>query len=432
MAISVFGSEWTWLAIVPRGLSIACRTVPPLLLCGLCVISKALQLRGCPAPTRRALYAYIAAFTAALCVPYLLTLQTVIRDASQTRDTFVSIGQAMICGLIGCEVGRSKGALVRTLSALAALLALLSVYMFAMPDLQAGTPLPTLAVGFPMRLFMLFGLCWYTYKIFTAPTSTLGSLCGLVCCSLQVFVAFHKPIVFSGIGSLLAVFLFSCRAQGLIGRSLKRAATILAFAVISIYVVNWFTDGEFIEKRTHMFYRDYLHDSVLGDQVNMDFWTVEHSAGGRFDLWRNALERIRDNPWFGSGFTQQLEITGSEATHVHNGILDLMIAIGAIGSIPVCLLAALWWSNISFSQEVRDITIPIAAYVIGIAFYNFGGSSRVFFSLHSFVFFLMGTALGVSLAPRVVQRNVHVRMARNVFFSLARSQQRAMETSRVI
>lgn len=135
---------------------------------------------------------------------------------------------------------------------------------------------------------------------------------------------------------------------------------------------------------------------------------------GRTTIWEVALERWAERPWFGYGYQSfwipdqgnSLEVLyrmSWQPAHGHNGFLDLLVELGAVGflafaiSLFVAFKRAIAWYKLN-PNAVGAIPLASFCYVI---MYNLTESSLLFTpnGINWFLYVLMSTAILVQPFP---------------------------------
>jgi O-antigen ligase len=186
-----------------------------------------------------------------------------------------------------------------------------------------------------MVIFIFIGMF-----IASARSITLGLL---IVAGAAIFLFFTHAKAATGL--LLLVLPLSWIMQGV--RSRLLCALVIFGAV---FLLNLLTVGSMYSESIYAF-----DNAVMADPT----------FTGRTDIWRFAIDNIRDRPLFGHGFGAFWEtpytyfqpvIEGSEvafASHSHSGFLDLALTIG----IPGLALGLIWTLLLPFRdyQRCREI-----------------------------------------------------------------------------
>ena len=397
LGISIFGNEWAWGTIVPLLLSWISHGTPICLLL-LFVFAYKVHLGGLPGRVRTGIYLCVTLYLMLLAVGILAWY-----DASPSPWVYVSLVQAIVCGFIGCRIGQNGEAAYWTLKTIARLSALMSVYEFVTPELEANSSFPAIGIGWPVQLFILFGFCWYVFCALKAQKLTLETILGIAACMLEVFISFHKPLVFAGLGSIFVlVFVWQFGGQERGRGNLRLAVGIVLLAGAAIAAVS-VTQGAILDEYRDEFFIKYLHMNPSDPgSVGVDEKTITKFSGGRFDLWQQGIDLFWESPWVGSGLGHTFYAESSaQEVHAHNGYIELLYSLGVVGAILHLMPAWIWFREsilLPGLQRRMVIVGPIAAYIGGILAFNMGGSTIIFFTLLSFIALLMGIALGYSVS----------------------------------
>ncbi|MHB8972340.1 MAG: O-antigen ligase family protein [Pirellulaceae bacterium] len=259
---------------------------------------------------------------------------------------------------------------------------------------------PFIIPQWPTRLLFLFGHCWYLNQWLTSQKKRLGSLLGLVACSLEVWISFHKPIVFSALCASVFLVTYAIMTTQRPISVVRRMAVLAILGVVALVVVNRNMSGRLLMSAEEIVYEKFLHQRVgSGVDWSASDELLESASGGRLDIWADALKRIGNHPLFGVGFGQDF----GDNVHVHNWYLDLLLGLGIVGSFPL-FAALLWWLRLVTKRKVIQragyLVVPCLAYIVGLMAYNMGGSIRVFFSMTSVAVLIM--AIVTRLADRAM------------------------------
>lgn len=341
--------------------------------------------------------------------------------AAVNPDFYVVLAQMAVCAAIGYWMAHDARDARWVLSRCALCLALVSVYGGIVRLLGVGELSPYLAPGFPVRLFILFAYCWYLHQWLTGPRWSVGALLGIVACSPELILAFHKPVVFCTGLTFVFMFVYSIWATRRVYAVVTRCALLIVLGAL-VFIAADVAQGSRISAHVkNTIKHRYLHASAA-ERYESLFEKLERVAGGRFELWRSAASRFTESPIVGSGFGQNFS-PGSSRTrgvNVHNGYLDLLIAAGIVGALPV-IAGLIWWltlvSRRSVTRQMGTVVTPCLAYVVSIMVYNVVGCSQTFFALNSFVVFVMAIAAGLAdqaLATARRRRRATVRSYRPV------------------
>jgi O-antigen ligase len=260
--------------------------------------------------------------------------------------------------------------------------------------------------GWQTRLVFLFPYAWYLTRWLLNRTDH-DALAGLGASSLEIWGSLHKPFLFSAAIASLFI-LWSATRFGF--RAMARVAGIGAAAVAGVWVVDaTITHGAlFSEVRTFVFEKAFHEDR--GGDLNKD-WDelLAQFTGGRLELWELAAERFQVSPWIGSGFEQTFltsipdEDCDEQNVEVgvlcHNGYLDLLLSVGILGFLPLAAVVAwgMWRMRATIGDPViQRIQIAVCGYLVAIAAFNLGGTSRVFIAGSLLPAFVFGIGLRLS------------------------------------
>lgn len=115
---------------------------------------------------------------------------------------------------------------------------------------------------------------------------------------------------------------------------------------------------------------------VIGSVVRAFFALIGRDAtlSGRMTLWRLALEDIQDRPLFGYGYgafwpsdfgSAISEQLAWRVVHAHNGWIELLLAVGLIGSVPiVAMLVQSTWAILARRRRIGDDVLVDVAWLV--------------------------------------------------------------------
>jgi hypothetical protein len=259
--------------------------------------------------------------------------------------------------------------------------------------------------GWPMRLVFLFGFCWYLSSWLVGKHFWHWSLAGLLACMLEVWFTLQKPIIFA-MGFAVVTILWLCQRAmpARARRDLKpKVLSLLAVVVVVYGVVDVRTGGSATEAVKTFWYVRVLHQGSGFREIGETKEELARAAGGRFPIWTEALRRLGASPLIGSGY-QSVEVEAGEVS-LHNGYLDWLLAFGMLGAIPMLVMCAVWFrrilrygSDLSHEFEIIIVT-AVGGYVVGMAAYNLGGTSRVFYNVSYFLALVAGIAFRLAVDP---------------------------------
>lgn len=260
---------------------------------------------------------------------------------------------------------------------------------------------PFLVPGWPTRLVFLFGYCWYLHQWLTSRAKHLWGLLGVAACSVEVWLAFHKPVVFSASVASVVLVCYSLWATRRPAIILWRMGILSLLAITAFVAVNTYSSGRLLSQVEEIIYEKFLHQSA--EDIRASGERLEKAAGGRFDLWEVGFERFKRYPLFGSGFGQSVSGTASAedgaAVYLHNWYLDYLVSGGIVGSLPI-FAALVWWllrvSKRRVITQAGSVVVPCLAYIAALMAYNLGGSIRMFFSVTPMAVLIMAMVTRVA------------------------------------
>lgn len=169
------------------------------------------------------------------------------------------------------------------------------------------------------------------------------------------------------------------------------------FAIIALYWLRTYQQQKDERDSTLLFMVSLIGSvAVVGGAV-ASFATITSAYGkdtslsGRTEIWEASIEALSRRPWLGHGFGAlfwRVDLTeetaeiwrhvGFEASHAHNGALDLALQIGLVGLV---VFAVLWLSTLRAAWNKLDTSPDLAIWVLTVMASNFiiGLSEDVFF-----------------------------------------------------
>ncbi len=177
----------------------------------------------------------------------------------------------------------------------------------------------------------------------------------------------------------------------LVGSTSATGVSGAVFGVVAWYWLKVYQQQEDERDSTLLFSVSLVGSlAVIGGAV-ASFATITSAYGkdssltGRTEIWEASLEALSRRPWLGHGLgalfwrvdlsPETAEIwrhVGFEASHAHNGALDLALQIGLLG---LAVFAVLWlsvfkqaWSRIDSSPELSIWILAVLAsnFIIGL------------------------------------------------------------------
>jgi len=403
LGLSILGAEWTWgysggEFFWLRGIS---RIFPSACLLLLAIVTGAFGVRPNGIRFHFAVFGGLC-FVGALMAQMTLSTKTE-RLVSFDYATLGTI-QTVLFAFMGYWIGQDEREAKWLLQRFALACACASIFT-TICRVAGLSGYPFLDAAWPVMLIVLFGYCWYLYAWLTSPWANPGSLFGVAACSLEVWVTFAKPIIFSAVVGSLFLFLYSMWTTRKRLTVVGKAGILSAMAAITLMAANAYTSGRMAAAVEDTIYNKFLHtDETKMYRIDSFEDLLEKASGGRWKMWQEAMGRFYENPWFGSGFGQSFSgIANDESIYVHNWYLDLLLSIGIVGSLPI-FAVVVWWIVLVTRKRVvvgqKHFIVPCLAYFVSIMAYNCGGSIRIFFTMQSLMVLIM--AITAALADRVL------------------------------
>ena len=348
-----------------------------------------------------------AALFGAIVISHYVAPSGVVAGVSP--DFYVILAQMGVCAAIGYWMSRDARDVHWMLSRCALCLAVISIFGGITRILGMEQSHPYLVPSYPVALTIMFGHCWYLSQWLNGPKRSIWPLVGMLACSPMLLMMLRKPVVFGLVVSSVFIFVYSLWATRRVYTIVARAAILVVIGVSMLFVANQVSSNRIAAHIEDTIRDRFLHEPAAARYETFGE-TLERIAGGRFDLWRSAIWRFGESPLVGSGFGQRMTTSSGQkqAVHVHNGYLDLLIAAGALGALPVFVGVVWWFSLVSrrrVTRQMGTLTIPCIGFTVSVMTYNVGAVSRSFFALNSFAVFMMAIAVGLAdhalaVAPR--------------------------------
>ncbi|MDH3301286.1 MAG: O-antigen ligase family protein [Acidimicrobiia bacterium] len=183
----------------------------------------------------------------------------------------------------------------------------------------------------------------------------------------------------------------------LVGSTSATGVSGAVFGLIAWYWLRTFQRQQDDRDSTLLFMASLVGSlAVIGGAV-ASFATITSAYGkdtslsGRTDIWEASIEALSHRPLFGYGFGSlfwRVDVSPEtadiwrhvrfEASHAHNGALDLALQIGLVG---LFVFTALWLSTARSAWSKLDISPDLAIWVLAVLAGNFviGLTEDVFF-----------------------------------------------------
>jgi hypothetical protein len=259
--------------------------------------------------------------------------------------------------------------------------------------------------SWPLRLFVLFGYCWYLTLWLKGSEKNLYTIIALIGCTGSLLITFHKPIIFATSLSTISLFYYYFLTEKKIATLLKVTGVFIGGAVLLI-TLNTVLSGNLFDRMLETYYDAFLRVEQGTSITQLQEDDLHGVSGGRFEMWPIAIDIVKDNIVFGTG-ERQLFQSHMGSIHIHNWFLELLIWGGLIGALPF-FIGFLWWFKIATTKKnlkmAQSVLLPALAFTIGITAYNLGGSMFTFTSLFSFVMLI------IAVTTRYIQNSQDNRM----------------------
>ncbi|MBN1460294.1 MAG: hypothetical protein JXA57_12220 [Armatimonadetes bacterium] len=214
-----------------------------------------------------------------------------------------------------------------------------------------------------VQVFLIFGCCWFGVQLLGLQKRPLSASLGLVLCAYD-FLALTKSTVFSLVGGfLVATVLLLFVSQPVRSRVSRRALAVLLLAGVGLYGLNRVSSGRILAYAGDR----YLHlESVDLSGIGTIGLLNSSSTGRTTIIWPAVWERFLESPWFGGGFGQVFRYDASVSVPTHNGFLELLMGVGAVGVLPV-FIGHVWWLKTVLpslrNQRVALVQVALLSYV---------------------------------------------------------------------
>jgi O-antigen ligase len=301
--------------------------------------------------------------------------------------------------LTGYFYASNPDATKKLLSRFATFAAYGSLYSFCLRLAGLSASVPFGVASWPMRLFFLFGFCWYLclflFCSISGEKSFRGILFGLIACSLEVLVTLHKPIIWAAFFCIATLFLifrvYLPRRQfrKAISKGLKYSVAL----VLVLLVMNGIFHGVVTKEINTFITERVLHQSAEESAITLDRVTA-----GRFELWSTALKDFYKSPWFGIGIND-VENQGGRVS-LHNGYLDLLSIFGIFGFALFLYSFGFWLKRMLKSLNyitLLFVQTSCLIFIVGILMFNMGGTSRIFPGITNFIALISGISLRLAV-----------------------------------
>ena len=401
--LSLMGCEWIWLATTSYFyvLIMLLPTMPLLIALGL--------IRGAFLPRKPDVGLVIWTLLGAFCFSSLTIIHLFFSNAASSSmfaasssmfrlSFYYTFPATFVAGVLGYHFGTDRQSAPSIVKWFATAASFLGPVLCILPMAQPGDVFPSSAVGYPVGLLVLFGLCWYAHGCLVTAKLSVRLILGFLAAMSGVFLPFHKPIVLPALGGLIFLVAVMLNHRRVRLQVLVRASAFALLATISFLAAIAVTSGTIMENVEEKILTKYLHQG-RGYISDTEFDLLESASGGRFDIWTDMSARVFESPFFGHGFGQTLNsISGEGGTiPVHNAYLDMILSVGIIGSLPFAI-GIPWWLWQILTRDTRypldDLRMPVLTYCVCMSIVNMGSMIYFFQTVSMLTFFMMGLSLG--------------------------------------
>ena len=305
----------------------------------------------------------------------------------------LSIFQGVVFGYAGYWLIRDKHEIIWLLNKLA-IVGVIAGYLDGIALFMGFSDAILLFPEWPIRLFVLYGYCWYLLRWLQTKKNSLNNTLLLIGCMCGVIFTFSKSIIFSVSFSTLALLLIHFLGANKKGASFIRLLSFVFIISGTIFISNKIFGNSIFEFVSNQYYSHFLRIEPGTELSDLNDENLVAASGARLLMWPIALNIINEYLLFGTGKRAIFEL-GTDLIHVHNWFLDLLVWGGLLGSLPF-FIGFIWWLKFSTRKKNlnygENILIVALAYTLGITGYNLGGTMLSFFSLFPMVMLIIGTA----------------------------------------
>lgn len=312
------------------------------------------------------------------------------------RDTILMNTLAALCCFIGYRIGSDPRSAYRMFNAWAIVLTWLAIYELIIRFSTLDRALFYLAPMWPVRLFLIFPLCWYLYRLLSNSRFQLWTFFAFAANALNIGIAFHKPVITSAVASCVVLILVIIRTKGLV-RPVLKFLVLSTFGVAGVYYANEFSAGAISAIVGSEFQSKFLHQDT--GRAPRDIWEIiDRASGGRMKMWGDSLDKFYESPLIGNGPGQEYGLKEAEAVRLHNVYLEQLVAMGLVGFAPIFLGICLWFFRVFNKRAMLamdTMLIPVIACSSGILYYCFVGTGDMFNTLIPFCVTLMSISFSL-------------------------------------
>ena len=250
----------------------------------------------------------------------------------------------------------------------------------------------------PFRLTILFGFCYYLFRVMCdRGRDLLISLGALGCVASQIIFPLAKPILWSATLASIAMLGLMQLAKRI---RAKNVGILIVILFMTAGVVAFAGKGEFREERLEYIMKAWFHAGPEGISSDKESF-LRSTAGGRIEMWEAVWPRFYRSPLLGSGFGQMSE--GEMVVQLHNVYLDIILGVGLLGTIPFLGGLCLWLVSVAtgtWRANCSDLLFPLASYTVGILAFGTIGN----FTLFHVPGALAALCIGITLRMRIRER----------------------------
>ena len=268
--------------------------------------------------------------------------------------------------------------------------------------------------SWPMRLVLMFGFCWFFSHWLVGRTFWNWNFLAMIACMSEVVFTLHKPVIFATIFAVTTIALLSRRAaissRGGINPT-RKLVFLGLIAAVGFALIDVITGGKLTDAVSEFWHVKVMHEQRSERVVRNSDDALEMAAGGRLEIWSEAIKGFTYSPFVGSGY-QQIDI-GEQSINLHNGYLDWLLAFGLISSLPILCIWIGWFRKIilrwnALPPAIKVIIVPIVGYIVAMAAFNLGGTARLFANVTYFIALVSGMAFRMVMIPATPLQAVNV------------------------
>jgi O-antigen ligase len=350
---------------------------------------------------RAALIILCLLFVGALYYLHPLYKGDMVDDYRNFRNTTSMFILAGLCCLVGYHIGSSPPTAQWLLERWAIFLTIVAIYELIIRFTTLDKIYFYLEPMWPIRIFLIFPVCWYLHEILSGSRIRIWSVIAFLASTLNIVIAFHKPIIGSMIVSTIVLFAFEIKRGGNV-RTIFRFAILAVVGVIGFTVVDNYTSGEISGLAQKIISKKFLHEG-RHDAAGSLWETIDKASGGRLEMWNDALIKFAESPIIGYGPDQTVLLSRTDLP-LHNTYLESLLVLGLLGSAPFFIGIVWWFCRVLNKQALLlqgNLIIPCVACAFAFLFFSFIGVSTMFNTMIPFCVALMSVSFALAEQARL-------------------------------